>query len=243
MIPTLANQYQRWFEYEKHSHRQVLASMQTVPVDRRGSEPFRKAVDLMGHLTAARRMWLYRLGTSTKRTSNLFPSDVAYDDLPGELEAMERDWSDYLQGLDERELERVVAYQSVEGGWFRNVVADILAQLYGHSLYHRGQIASLVPRSGRRTGRHRLHLLESRAHCSAGCVDCRLDLRHLSQAGLHATRWLARHDAKRRHGTLRVYLVGDDKRPRLSRRPVCRQCERVTRVENFCHRRAEGWRA
>jgi uncharacterized damage-inducible protein DinB len=144
MISPLGNQYRRWFEYEKHSHRQVLASLQSIPVDHRGAEPFRKAVDLIGHLIAARRMWLHRLGASKKHTSTLFPSDVAFDDLPGELESMEHDWSEYLQGLDEQELNRVVAYQSVEGGWFRNVVTDILTQLYGHSLYHRGQIASLV---------------------------------------------------------------------------------------------------
>jgi uncharacterized damage-inducible protein DinB len=148
MIPTLANQYQRWFDYEKDSHRQVLASLQTVPADRRDSDLFQKAVNLIGHVIAARWMWLHRLGTLTKHPANLFPSDVACDTLPGELEAMERDWSDYLEGLDERELERVVAYQSVDGGWFRNGVADILTQLYGHSLYHRGQIASLVRAAG-----------------------------------------------------------------------------------------------
>jgi len=148
MIPTLANQYQRWFDYEKDTHRQVLASLQTVPADRRGSDLFQKAVNLMGHLIAARQMWLHRLGTATKRPADLFPSDLVCDNLAGELEAMERDWSLYLKGLDERELDRVVTYQSVEGGWFRNVVADILTQLYGHSLYHRGQIASLVRAAG-----------------------------------------------------------------------------------------------
>jgi uncharacterized damage-inducible protein DinB len=48
------------------------------------------------------------------------------------------------QRLDERELRRVFDYRSFDGGSFRNVVVDILTQLYGHSLYHRGQIASLV---------------------------------------------------------------------------------------------------
>ena len=34
--------------------------------------------------------------------------------------------------------------RSYDAGWFRNRVEDILAQLYGHSLYHRGQVAQLV---------------------------------------------------------------------------------------------------
>ena len=32
-------------------------------------------------------------------------------------------------------------YQSLDAGRFRNRIEDILAQLYGHSWYHRGQIA------------------------------------------------------------------------------------------------------
>ena len=61
---------------------------------------------------------------------------------------MERDWSDYLKNLDEHERQREVLYQSIDGGWFRNGVADILTQLYGHSLYHRGQIESFVRADG-----------------------------------------------------------------------------------------------
>jgi uncharacterized damage-inducible protein DinB len=144
MISTLAGQYQRWFDYEKASHRLVLASLRTVPADRRGDNLFQKASNLMGHLIAARRMWLHRLGIPMKSPVNLFPSDVSCDGILGELEAMEQDWLGYLQGLDDRELVRVVNYQSVDGDWFQSGVADILAQLHGHSLYHRGQIASLV---------------------------------------------------------------------------------------------------
>jgi uncharacterized damage-inducible protein DinB len=148
MTHTLANQYRRWFDHEKNSHRQVLASLQTVPTDRRASEVFQMATNLMGHLIAARRMWLYRLGRSSQHSTDLFPSGVACDDLASELEAMEQDWSDYLAGLDEREHARIVTYQSIDAGWFRNSVADILTQLHGHSLYHRGQIASLVRAAG-----------------------------------------------------------------------------------------------
>jgi uncharacterized damage-inducible protein DinB len=148
MISTLANQYRRWFDYEKNSHRQVLTSLQSVPADRCRSEVFQKATNLMGHIIAARRMWLYRLGQSTKRPADLFPSGLTCDDLASELEAMEWDWSDYLAGLDERELARTVTYQSIDAGWFRSSVADTLTQLHGHSLYHRGQIASLVRAAG-----------------------------------------------------------------------------------------------
>jgi uncharacterized damage-inducible protein DinB len=147
MAHSLVAQYQHWFQYEKDAHRKVLASLETVPAEGRGSDLFQKAVNLMGHIVAARRMWLHRLAAA-ERPANLFPSRVARDDLLADLEGMERDWSTYLQRLNEVELERVFVYQTTEGEWFRSVVADVLTQLYGHSLYHRGQIASLVRAAG-----------------------------------------------------------------------------------------------
>jgi uncharacterized damage-inducible protein DinB len=148
MIPTLVEQYRRWFEYEKDSHRKVLASLETVPQAGRRSEPFQKAVNSMSHIVAGRQMWLYRLGGLAERPANLFPTDATYDGLLAELEIMERGWTDYFGRLDEAELGRTFDYQTSEGTRFRNVVVDILTQVYGHSLYHRGQIASLVRAAG-----------------------------------------------------------------------------------------------
>src|SRR5229473_3302774 len=97
MIPTLVEQYRRWFEYEKDSHRKVLASFETVPEGRRSLEPFQKARNVMGHIVAARRLWLHRFGVSSERPANLFPASLTQDDLLAELAVMERDWSDFLQ--------------------------------------------------------------------------------------------------------------------------------------------------
>jgi uncharacterized damage-inducible protein DinB len=60
------------------------------------------------------------------------------------VERIHRVWTEYLARLDDAELARVLEYQSLEGPWFHNTVEDILTQLFGHSWYHRGQIASLI---------------------------------------------------------------------------------------------------
>jgi uncharacterized damage-inducible protein DinB len=148
MAPNRVEQYRRWFEYEKDSHRKVLASLQSVPQDQRESASFHKALDIMDHIIAARRMWLYRFGAATERPANLFPSGVTLDDLVGNLKTMEPGWNTYLEGLTEAALDRAFEYQSLDAGWFRSVIGDILTQLFGHSLYHRGQIASLVKAAG-----------------------------------------------------------------------------------------------
>jgi uncharacterized damage-inducible protein DinB len=148
MPRSLVEQYRRWFEYEKDSHRKVLASLETVPEEGRESAPFHKALDLMGHLFAARRMWLFRIGFIPERPAEIFPTGVSMDDLRRDLVLMERPWEDYLRDLNEDGLDRVLEYRTSEGDRFRSVVEDILAQVHGHSLYHRGQIASLVKAAG-----------------------------------------------------------------------------------------------
>ena len=148
MPPTLVDQYRRWFEYEKDSHRKVVASLEAVPEEGRDSEPYLKALRILGHVVAARRTWLFRFGFTAERPAELFPTDVTREGLAAELEAMERDWSRYLEQLTESEVQRPFTYRSYEGTWFRNTVADVLAQLHGHSLYHRGQVASLVRAAG-----------------------------------------------------------------------------------------------
>jgi uncharacterized damage-inducible protein DinB len=135
--------YRRWFDYERDSHAKVIDSLQSIREDNRSSSSFQKAVDLMAHVIAARRMWLYRFGFA-KENAELFPRSVLFSTLAGQLAEMEVGWSAYLEKLTETELERVFEYQSYEGSRFRNTVADILTQLFGHSWYHRGQIAALV---------------------------------------------------------------------------------------------------
>lgn len=132
--------YRRWFEYEKDSHEKVLASLNATPDETRSTQLFQKAVDLMGHIVAARRMWLFRFGVSNQPVE-LFPKNMDLVTLPALVDNMHKEWSAYLDTLDQTELARSFEYQSYEGPRFSNTVEEILTQLFGHSWYHRGQIA------------------------------------------------------------------------------------------------------
>ncbi len=140
---SLVDRFRRWFEYERDSHAKTLAAMNAVPDEQRQSKEFQKAVYLMGHIVAARRMWLFRFGILREKVE-LFPQDVEFTQLSEQIEEMERNWSQYLSGLDEAELGRVFEYESYEGERFRNTIEEILTQLFGHSWYHRGQISQLL---------------------------------------------------------------------------------------------------
>lgn len=143
MSEHLVDRYRRWFEYEKDVHKQVLDSLQLVRPELQQTDGFKKAVELFAHILAARSMWLYRFEVSAE-PAELFPKSVELGTLSRLMEHTHAIWSDYLKGLNDGELARVFEYQSYEGKRFRGSIEDILTQLFGHSWYHRGQIAMLL---------------------------------------------------------------------------------------------------
>lgn len=139
-----ANRYRRWYEYEQDAHAMTLASLEASAATHPRGSSLQKAVDLFAHIVAARRLWLFRFGVAQAGPNTLFPREVALDRLKRDNAEMQAKWASYLERLEEAELDRVFEYQSLEGGWYRNTVEDILTQLFGHSWYHRGQIAQLI---------------------------------------------------------------------------------------------------
>jgi len=146
MSPTRIEDYRRWFQYEIDSHAKVLESLEAVSESLRPTEGFQKAVTLMAHIVAARQLWLFRMGEASQapRLEDFFPKDMGLDELRKRLDGVHASWSAFLARLDDSAIARSFEYQSLDGPWFRNTVADVLTQLYGHSLYHRGQIALLL---------------------------------------------------------------------------------------------------
>ena len=148
-MPTMPDRFRRWFEYEKDSHAEgpglaagrarALARFGRVPQGRRPHGPPRS-----GPLAVAGPPGGGSPEKAPREPEAFFPRDVSVADLPGRVVEMEEAWEAYLVRLDDAEVSRVFEYKALDGAGFRNTVEDILSQLYGHSWYHRGQIAQLV---------------------------------------------------------------------------------------------------
>lgn len=140
--------YRRLFEYEQHAHHLVMAALRAVPDNLRTTPQIAKAGDMMSHIIGARLIWLFRLGTGSPPAEGFFPQAGSLDALERRMNAMHQVWSAYLAELSDEDLKRPFEYEDTEGGAFRSVLEDVLTQLYGHSLYHRGQIAMLLRQAG-----------------------------------------------------------------------------------------------
>ena len=148
-MSSMVERVRRWFEYEKDSHEKVLQALEAISKKKRGTPEYAKASGLLAHVTLARWLWLVRLGEAPadhapRREEDFFPGAVAPEELRRRVAAMQAAWSAYLARLDDAALERVITYEAMDGGGFTNTVEEVLTQLFGHSWYHRGQIASAV---------------------------------------------------------------------------------------------------
>src|SRR5688572_30147505 len=120
---TRTDRYRRWFDYERDAHAKVVASLETVPEDRRSAAEYRKAVDLLEHIVGARRVWLYRLGVAPGPPDNgLSPEGLGLAEVAARLAEVQAEWADYLARLGDADLDRVFEYQSYDAGRFRNRV-------------------------------------------------------------------------------------------------------------------------
>lgn len=144
---SVSDRFRRWFDYEKDVHALVITSLATVPEDRRADASYQKALDLLGHIAAARSLWLFRFGEAESgpaTTADLFPRGSTLAEVEAGLASMHASWTEFLSRVDDDKLHELFEYRATEGTRFRNRIEDLLAQLYGHSWYHRGQIAAIV---------------------------------------------------------------------------------------------------
>ena len=88
------------------------------------------------------------MGILGKIPKHLFDGHLGIDRLEEQMQEVHHMWDNYFEKLDEIEIARIVHYRSTGERKYSNQVEDILAQLFGHSWYHRGQIALIVRELG-----------------------------------------------------------------------------------------------
>ena len=132
--------FKKLFAYDHWANEKVLDALEAMP------SPPEEAIKKMSHLLMAKATWFSRLASLDFTPDlNRVLSPAECRKLNGELKAK---FEAFLIGLTEEKLSEKIAYKSTKGVPFENLLSDILAQLITHGPYHRGQIASLIKKSG-----------------------------------------------------------------------------------------------
>lgn len=135
-------------EYEVWANERSLASLGTVPPERRASTAFVRATQLLPHCALSRTVWLLRIrGQEAPPPQDWFPS-WELEETRRQLRTLDTQWRHYFAGMRYGEPARIVTYTSSEGVRYTSSVEEVCQHVALHSSYHRGQVARLVHECG-----------------------------------------------------------------------------------------------
>jgi len=108
--------------------------------------PLSHAERLLNHIVAAERLWLARIEGSASPLA-VWP-DLSLADCELQIAVSHQNLQNYFVRALPAALDRLVRYQNSKGESYESRVEDILAHVFLHSAYHRGQIALLMRQAG-----------------------------------------------------------------------------------------------
>ena len=138
------------FGYHRWANARVLdatAGLPTADFERDLGNSFGSIRATLAHVLGADWVWLRRwLGESPKA----FPEwDVAtHAALRERWREVEGEQREFLDGLGESDVERVVAYTMLSGAAFSNPLGELCRHVVNHATYHRGQVVTLLRQLG-----------------------------------------------------------------------------------------------
>jgi uncharacterized damage-inducible protein DinB len=127
------------YHYNVWSNTRVLNCLKRQQIDDE------KILSLMGHILAAKFLWLHRI-------KGLPPPDVklwgtyTLDQLVVMGEEAGKKWIDFVESTDD--FDRELTYTNYLNDPYTNNVETIMIHLVNHSSYHRAQIAMLLRQKG-----------------------------------------------------------------------------------------------
>ena len=130
----------RLLEYVEWADRRVLELL------RRSNDPSDEARRWFAHILSAEQIWLQRLQGQASELE-AWP-DLPLDQCAAISESNMTGMREYLDGLEEHDLETRVKYTTTGGSTFKTAVRDILTHVAFHGAYHRGQIACALRAEG-----------------------------------------------------------------------------------------------
>jgi uncharacterized damage-inducible protein DinB len=139
------------YEYNAWADRQVVEAASAL-----SSEQFTKPLgssfssvrDTLAHIYGVEWLWLERF---QGRSPAGIPDAKEYD----QVDTLKSRWSEFeplllnfVRGLSQEDLDRVIEYKTLKFGVYRNPLWQSMLHLVNHGTYHRGQITTMLRQLG-----------------------------------------------------------------------------------------------
>ena len=127
------------FEYDNWAIERALNALENV------ENP--EALKTLGHILAAKRIWLVRLNGEDSSSVSTFP-EVTLADCRKLAAELAMGFAGQLASVESGSSAEAIAYKNTKGEEFTTSVVDVLTHVAFHDAYHRGQIALLLRQGG-----------------------------------------------------------------------------------------------
>ena len=106
----------------------------------------RSILGTLQHVLRAEYGWLNRVQGNSQAPA--LPATETLSDLRTNWSAVHANWSIFVAGLSDADLESVCAYHDLKGNPWTNTLWEILLHVVNHSTHHRGQVSGFLRASG-----------------------------------------------------------------------------------------------
>ncbi len=139
------------YEYNRWANARILEAVSALNAGQFNQDlasSHRSVRDTLVHIMSGEWIWLRRWhGQSPK--SMFDPADFAsLAALRARWVEVEREQMDFVHGVTEVSLKKVVAYENLQGETWRYPLKHMMEHLVNHSTYHRGQVTTMLRQLG-----------------------------------------------------------------------------------------------
>jgi uncharacterized damage-inducible protein DinB len=142
---------QQLFAYNDWANKRALRAAATLTneqfIQSLGNS-FSSVRDTLAHMYGAETIWLQRF---KGESPSAFPDTSQINDM-GSLRAkwdpVAADLLNFISGLTQQEIDRVVEYKTMKFGVYSNPMWQSLQHVVNHGTYHRGQITTMLRQLG-----------------------------------------------------------------------------------------------
>lgn len=139
------------YEYNRWANARVLDAASVLTREQFTKDlgsSYRSVQDTLTHIISGEWIWLRRWkGTSPKAMFD--PADFPnLDSLRTKWVEVEREQAEFVQGVTDESLKKVMAYVNTQGETWQYPLAYAMQHLVNHSSYHRGQVMAMLRQLG-----------------------------------------------------------------------------------------------